>query len=246
MADRFYFSGDWSNAAAGSVVNLTDSEAHHLAKVLRKQVDDLVELFDGHGKRADARITRVEKRDVELELLDAPKTTPKNGPRIALAVSPPKGDRFRWLIEKATEIGIAKVIPLRTDRAIVNPGESKLEKLRQTMIAACKQSGRDEFLEITSPLDFQNLPQEFSGHEQLIYGAVPSEDSINPFEKSAYVQSDVVVVIGPEGGLTEEELSHLRAWGGQPISVSPHVLRIETAAIALASILLSALTIQSD
>ncbi|WP_417851133.1 RsmE family RNA methyltransferase [Thalassoglobus sp.] len=246
MADRFYFDGDWGHATAKGVVNLTGSEAHHLSKVLRKKVDDLVELFDGRGQRAEAKLIRVGKRDADLELLNAPQPCVKKLPRVTLAVAPPKGDRFRWLIEKATEIGVAQFIPLRTEHSVVLPGGTKLEKLHQTMIAACKQSGRDEFMEIAAPIDLQQLPESLSGNDQLLYGDVPREDVVTSLSFKSCNENGVVVVIGPEGGLTEAEIDQLREWGGQPLSVSPHVLRIETAAIAVASLLVSNFSLRSD
>ncbi|MBT5017831.1 MAG: 16S rRNA (uracil(1498)-N(3))-methyltransferase [Planctomicrobium sp.] len=227
MSDRFYIEAHWAET-----VTLAGSEAQHLAKVLRKKIGDVVELFDGRGQRAQATIEAISKRDVRLKLINEPTSTQPLIPNITLAVAPPKGDRFRWLIEKATELGVHKVIPIRTERSVVRPGETKLEKLRQTMIAACKQCGRDQFMEIDSVTEFGSLRDRADIPARKYFGAIPTPDIECSNHNSSESRQDALICIGPEGGFCSQEVEELLEWGAIPLSVSPHVLRVETAAIA--------------
>lgn len=234
MADRFFYVGDWNDD-----VILTGTEAHHLARVLRKQTGDEVELFDGQGTAALAVVEAVSKRDVSLKLITQPETKPRPSPLVTLAVAPPKGDRFRWLVEKATEIGVHQIIPIQTERSVVHPGDKKLEKLHLTMISACKQSGRNHFMEIQSSQSLESLREIEAAKGEILFGDVPTPQAVSPLQNVTEKAADVLAVIGPEGGLTNSEIEILRSWGAEPLCVAPHTLRIETAAIALASVLIA-------
>ena len=115
MIDRFYHPQAWD-----SRVTLDETEATHLYRVLRKQPGDEVELFNGRGEACRATVVSVEKKQVQLE----PKRVriDETGPSgVTLALAPPKGDRFRWVIEKATELGVDEIVPLLTERTVVEP-----------------------------------------------------------------------------------------------------------------------------
>ncbi len=241
MTDRFFSAGDWKDD-----VILTGTEAHHLARVLRKQAGDEVELFDGQGTTALAVVERISKRDVSLKLMTQPETRARRRPLITLAVAPPKGDRFRWLVEKATEIGVHQIIPIQTERSVVDPGDKKLEKLRLTMIGACKQSGRNHFMVIQPSQTLETLRESEARRGITFYGDVPAPHIVSPFQKIGDSSSEILVVVGPEGGLSQAEIEMLGSWGARPICVAPHTLRIETAAIALASVLVAAQMNESE
>jgi 16S rRNA (uracil1498-N3)-methyltransferase len=142
MADRYFL----PQFPEGELCELTGSEFHHLAHVMRGSPGDRLTLFDGQGTEADAEIVRLSKTSGTLRLgerrCDATQT------QVVLATSVPKSDRFRWLVEKATELGVSRLIPLQTSRSIVAPGAIKLDKMRQAVIEACKQSGRNRLMEI--------------------------------------------------------------------------------------------------
>lgn len=232
MADRFYLEDEWKES-----ITLTGSEAQHLAKVLRKQIGDTVELFDGQGKSAHATVSKISRRDIQLNLDHKPIESVQPASKITLAVAPPKGDRFRWLIEKATELGVYKVIPLQTERSVVRPGGTKLDKLHQTMIAACKQCGRNQLMEISTPTELKELLSTHDVSQPAYFGAIPALEEFRQSHPSTGIREDPIVFVGPEGGFSEEEVQSLLAAGAQPISVSPYILRVETASIALISVL---------
>lgn len=236
MSDRFYFDGSW-----GAQVPLSESESHHLSKVLRKTVGDEVVLFDGRGGHAVGVVSSISKREVVIDVTQPPKVVAPARPRVLMAVAPPKGDRFRWLIEKATEIGVDELIPILTERSVVNPRETKLDKLRQTMLSACKQSGRNQFMEIAQPVGLQELLAETATTIPKFYGAIPGESDGSPATEKTCNNDAVLGVIGPEGGFSDTELALLKSHNGIPKSLCRNVLRTETAAIAMATFLTSSL-----
>ena len=230
MSHRFYCP---QLVEAGSVT-LTDSEAHHLAHVLRSQQGDIVELFDGNGLVATCRIATLRKRDVELEVQSARREKlPQKGLTIATAV--PKGDRFDCLIEKATELGVSQLIPLTTSRSVVDPRTSKLDKLRQTVVAACKQSGRNHLMEIGSVTSWPDFIRQFVPDHTVLIAHPQGEllESIEPV--LANQEKTLLVAIGPEGGFSDVEIQLALRAGAKAIQLGSKILRIETAAIGLAA-----------
>lgn len=210
---------------------LADAEAHHLLHVLRAQVGDTVNLFNGDGEEAVAEIVRVRKRSADLNIVQS-RTAPDEQQTLTLAVAIPKGDRAKWLVEKLTELGVSRLVPLRTERSIVEPRESKLDKLEQTVIAACKQSGRSRLLQLSPLTDLSTLLKSLSLRGDMAYMAHPSasanlRDGIN----SQPAAQSTLVLIGPEGGFTELEVAAAESAGIRPVSFGPLVLRVETAAL---------------
>ena len=230
MPARFYFDGKWDE-----VVSLNESESQHLAKVLRVKEGAQVELFDGHGSRVRANVERIAKRSVQLRLFSQPERHAPQQSGMTLAVAPPKGDRFRWLIEKATELGVETIVPMHSERSVVNPRDAKLDKLRQTMIAACKQCGRDQLMNIEPVQPLETLPENV-GASSILIGQHSLHQSLSQLTETICGAETILVLIGPEGGFSEKELSLFEAWGAIPVCISPHILRIETAAIAVASL----------
>ena len=226
---RFYLDGPLDRPK----VTLSGSEAHHLAHVLRAGPGERVLLFDGRGTEAEAEVAAVSRRDVELNVLDH-RTVP--GPRrpIVLGTAVPKGDRFRWLVEKATELGVARLVPLRTERSIVDPGAGKLGKLRQTMIAACKQCGLSRLMEIDPVTAWEEFVSREIGGRSALMG-VPGAPPFAAGMLADPADGPIVLAIGPEGDLTPDEVQQAIAAGAQPVGLGPNVLRVETAGIALAA-----------
>ncbi|MDX1967221.1 MAG: RsmE family RNA methyltransferase [Planctomycetaceae bacterium] len=222
---------------------LPDFEAHHLRNVLRMAVGESIELFDGAGRSAVGIISNVSKRSAQVQVAEVKITAPER-PAITLATAIPKGDRFDWLIEKATEIGVSTLVPLRTSRSTVDPRDSKIERLRQVVIAACKQSRRNDALVIEPVTDWStflakiNLPERWI----LAHPGGASLSSAMTLCGDAVSATPILAAVGPEGGWSDEEAAEARDRGAISVSLGPHILRVETAGLYLAATLKQALT----
>jgi 16S rRNA (uracil1498-N3)-methyltransferase len=225
MSQRFYVSSPLTLGPA----TLEGSQAHHLAAVCRLGPGDQVFLFNGDGREYRAEVTAVAKRQVDLMVVEA--TAPLRELPFSLVVAAPlpKGDRGQFLVEKLTELGATTFIPLRTRRSVVHAGEGKLEKLTRTVIEASKQCGRNVLMTVEEVQDgegFWSRPTL----PQTRWVAHPTSAG-PPVE----TRGDRVIAIGPEGGWTDEEVAAARAAGWQLVGLGPRILRVETAAVALAA-----------
>lgn len=232
MADRFYCP---DLPREGRFV-LQGDEAHHLARVRRLGVDCIVEVFDGRGYATTAEVTAVGRDAVELRVVGEP--LPDRTPmcRVTLATAVPKGERFDWLIEKATELGVARLVPLITERSVADPRGAKLDRLRRLSIEASKQCGRSRLLDLAQPTSFARLIAESSEGVRLV--ADPHGLSAELWPR-APLNGTAVLVIGPEGGFTPSELALARESGWTLARLGPTILRIETAGLAGTAILLA-------
>ena len=221
-----------------ATIELDGSEAHHLLHVLRAKVGDRVGLFNGHGDEAIAELINHRKRSAELRILDC-WTTPTESGELILATALPKGDRARWLVEKATELGVTRIIPLRTVRSVVEPGEGKMDKLTQAAIAACKQCGRSRLPRLDPLTTLNDALREFSASlpSRILLLADPrAEQNVGQlFESLDDVPRTTIALIGPEGGFTADEHSAAIAAVAIPVRLGVHILRIETAALAISA-----------
>jgi 16S rRNA (uracil1498-N3)-methyltransferase len=235
MSDRFFHETSLELGPA----TLDGPEAHHLIHVLRAKPGLEVILFDGSGAEFAARVEQVERAAVRLAVYERREEDRESATTIALGVALPKGDRPRWLVEKCTELGVAELIPLETVRGVAQPGAGALEKLRRAVIEASKQCGRNRLMEIRAPQAWD----EFIAARALMPGsrwiAHPGGKSLqSAFENACSVdgaQRSLRIAIGPEGGLTEQEVETATVAGWQAIDLGPRLLRVETAAIAVAA-----------
>ena len=128
---------------------LEGPQARHLVRVLRIRAGEQITVFDGTGFEADAIVKAVEGADVELAIGELRAARSEPATAVVLATAVPKGERFDWLVEKGTELGVARLIPLITERSVVVPGTAKLERLQKKVIEASKQCGRSKLMEIS-------------------------------------------------------------------------------------------------
>lgn len=229
MPRRFFCSVNVSS----DFIELTGREAHHLQRVLRMQPGEFVWLFDGQGQEVLCEIVTADRDVVRLRVQERRLASAAATFPVTIATGVPKGDRFRWLIEKATELGVQRVVPLITQRSIVDPGAGKLDKLRQTIVEACKQCGRTHLMELTEPLSWKDcLSEELPGRQVWI--AHPGGDAISSAELAQ--QQASLFLIGPEGGFTDTEVADAVSAGARLMSLGPRILRIETAVVAVATL----------
>jgi 16S rRNA (uracil1498-N3)-methyltransferase len=235
MPDRFYAPTSFENGT----VRLTGPEAHHLRDVMRLRIGQQVVLFDGEGGEADAEIVSFGKEFTDLRLGAVRHDEPTGRPSIVLATAVPKGERFRWLIEKAVELGVDRLVALNTSRSVVDPRETKLEKMRSIVIAACKQSGRNTLMPIEGTISWNPFVQSTrDNHSRLLVAdpsGAPIVDVFATRQEAAGSSEEIVLAVGSEGGFLESELTMATEAGGELVSLGNHILRMETAALAMAA-----------
>jgi len=222
---------------AGDLATLTDSEAHHLAHVLRAKAGEEVLLFDGSGLEYRAVIEKVGRSEVQLRVLGSEAVDREASRPVTLAVALPKGDRQRWLTEKAVELGVARLIPIETRRGVAQPSDNALERLRRAVVEASKQCGRNRLMEITPAVRWEQLVSQSTG-DQTCFVAHPGENSGSITSQLAKLPADapVLLAVGPEGGFTDEEVAAATAAGWKTAGLGRSILRVETAALALATL----------
>jgi 16S rRNA (uracil1498-N3)-methyltransferase len=189
-----------------------------------------VTLFDGSGGEFDAEITVCGRSTVELAVLTRREVDRELAFSLTLGVPLPKGDRQRWIVEKAVELGVTRLVPLRTERTVAT-GDKVGEKLDRYVIEASKQCGRNRLMEIAEPQSWSKWLAAPADARRWV--ADPTGDAIRAVDLSQ--GRSTFAAVGPEGGLTEGELAVARSSGWEIVSLGPRVLRIETAAVALAA-----------
>jgi len=221
------------------VTELTGSEFEHLSKVLRLNSGQDVELFDGLGTLARAVIKEKSKKSAIIKINEITRAEPPENNRIILAVSIAKGQRFDWLIEKAAELGIDRITPVIFSRTVRCPHNPKIiERWTRLAVSAAKQSGRIFLPIIDSPLlltEAIEILQEEYDRAKIIFGSI--DEKADSLLKSSWSGSDIIVFVGPEGGLTDDEQDLLKSKGAKPVHLTATILRTETAALVFASIL---------
>lgn len=235
MADRFYC----PDPAIDGQITLGGDEARHLATVLRAGPGRVVEVFDGRGTAHQAVVVAIDKRRIILRI-EHPLPRRELPCRLTLGVAPPKGDRLDWLVEKATELGVSTLVPLRTARAVVDPRASKLDRLRRAVVEASKQSRRDTLMVIAEPTGWDEWLASVEAPGLVAHpGGPPPADWP---DRSA--DGGIALAIGPEGGFTEDEVDRARGLGWTAVGLGSTTLRVETAALAGASLLMGLATKQ--
>ncbi len=232
MSERFYC----PDPPQSGRYRLGPEETRHLARVCRLGVGDRVEIFDGRGFAATAEIVAATVNGVELVAIGEPIFGSELPFPLVLATAIPKGDRFDWLVEKATELGVARVLPLVTERSVVVPRGTKLVRLRRTIIEASKQCRRARLMLLEEPVEWGVLVSAFPESLRLLAdrgGLPPSRWPAIPRGR------ETVLAIGPEGGFTDTEVERATAAGWLPIRLAYNVLRVETAGLAGCAALLA-------
>ncbi|MBK8914553.1 MAG: 16S rRNA (uracil(1498)-N(3))-methyltransferase [Phycisphaerales bacterium] len=237
---------------------LPAAEAHHALSVLRLESGAAVRLFDGRGNFADgelcvpARGGSKRSRDV-IARVTSVQTAPQPERALTLLVGGCKAPRLDWLAEKCAELGVAALRIIRTTHTVVEPRETHLDKLRRTAVEACKQCGGKFLPEIaiggTLTQELARLHQPLPSRQAPQHG----ESRTNPDDNPALIVCDpdaemwlteaaaasraprVAAVIGPEGGLTPDEVRECLAAGALGVRLAPELLRVETAAISVAA-----------
>ena len=221
---------------------LTGSEAHHAADVLRLKPGDKVVVLDGAGSELACRVESVTRKKVQLEV-QARVTEPPPPWRITLVQAIPKGKILEAIIQKATELGVWRIVPVLSQRVTTHlEGEAiehKTEKWRQTAVEAIKQCGQRWLPQVDPPT---TLPALLARRDKFDLTLVASLQADRRYLR-AYLPADarrpelICIWIGPEGDFAPEEMEAIKGAGALPITLGPLILRSETAALCALSII---------
>ena len=238
---------------ADAPFELPPSAAQHVVKVLRLREGQALTLFDGSGGEWAATITALRKDRVRVTARRHDPVERESPLAITLLQALARGEKMDWIVQKATELGVARLVPIATLRSVVQldgeRADKRLAHWRSVAIAACEQSGRNRLPEIATPvpLDAACAIAATRGIGMYRYALAPGDapdfaSALRALElQQGATPPRLTLLVGPEGGLTDEELARAADCGFSPVSLGPRVLRTETAgaaAIAVAQALL--------
>jgi 16S rRNA (uracil1498-N3)-methyltransferase len=219
-----------SELRAGAELALSERAAHHLVKVLRHRVGDRVTLFDGNGREAAAEIVSAHRRHgCSVRVIETVEVSRESPLGIELLPGLSRGDKMDLVVQKAVELGVVAIRPIITERSEVRPDKSaasRLARWQEIVIGACEQSGRAHLPEIHAPIAIDEIVACASTRLLL------DPESTTGLADCRPSGNQVSVAIGPEGGLSGQDLALLERKGFRGVRFGPRVLRTETAGIA--------------
>lgn len=218
----------------GNIIKITGDDAYHIARALRMAVGDGIVVVDMQGREHSCRLVKIRDELCECEILYTREGKTESPVEITLFMAYPKGDKLEVVIQKAVELGAAKIVPFESSRCVKRPRQDKAERqgARLSRIAeeAAKQCGRSKLPTVAAPIDFNKMLAEAKKAETALFcyegdGTVSIKRALeeNPGTKS------ISVVVGCEGGFSIEEAERARAEGLVPVNLGPRILRCETA-----------------
>lgn len=233
--NRIFCEGPLRN---GTTIPLPTAGAYHVARVLRMREGASLVLFNGSGSDYSAEIVAVQGDKVMVQLHQQTAGMAESPIKITLVQGVSRSERMDWALQKATELGVASIVPVLTARSVVRLDEKQAAKKQAhwhgIVIGACEQCGRSHVPAVAAPVTlrdyFANVRSE--GMRWVLSPAAP--DSLTGI---ASLPSQVELLIGPEGGLDDDEVSAAQKAGFTPVRLGPRVLRTETAAVVALSVL---------
>ncbi len=220
----------YSNNIINSSIFIEGQEHIHLTKVLRKSEGDEVAICNGSGLMLSARIVSISKKQTVLEKMEILAQEKVNTNKLILAVAPTKNiDRYQWMIEKCTEIGISKIIPFYSKHS--ERRRLKVDRLQLMALSAMKQSKSLFLPEIIEPISFKDLLKMESVNQKCLAYMEEETTTIAKLIPKLNRKEELLIAIGPEGGFSEEEVQQAKTNGFAPISLGSKRLRTETAAV---------------
>ncbi|MDO5580983.1 MAG: RsmE family RNA methyltransferase [Planctomycetia bacterium] len=253
MSSHFYLSDHHELLAEGKAL-LSGQEAQHIIRVLRKKIGDEVLLFDGSGREYRSIIKEIRKNEILFSILEVEEKSNAPDLDLTMAVALPKGDRQKWLIEKLTELGVRRFIPIRAERSDVKIDDDVLDRLRRQVIEASKQSGSLRLMEIFPEMSRREIAESFpfdsEGSEEgslAVFSHPLSDGSFGQISFANLIENsktkstrlrEVLAVVGPAGGWTEQEVQAAAEDHWPILDLGKQIYRAETAAVVLAALFL--------
>ena len=234
---RFYHSNPLD---LNQIIILDEFASHHAIRVMRVKVDDFLILFNGDGFEYRGRVSDINKKNINVEILFKEKNNNESPININLFQSISSNEKMDMVIQKATELGVNSIQPIFSSRSTIKLSLDRTKKRlmhwRQVSISACEQSGRSKIPTIKSPIGFDQVSKEIKTTNSL--NLVLHPDSQQPSSNLPHEYSgDINIFIGPEGGFNQEEVSFLKKQNCINIQLGQRILRTETAPLAIIAIL---------
>ena len=222
-----YFASEFTESTAA----LTGPDAHHLGKVMRARPGDEVILCDGAGFDYTAAVAAVTPDRVEFRLLEQRPSDAEPSVEVPLFAGYPKQDKLEFIVQKAVELGAARVVPFFSRFCVAAPKKEDQKNARYARIAAeaAKQAGRGVIPAVELPLDIKDLPARFSEFDLVLFFYEGGGQSLRTLVKN---QKRIALITGAEGGFSPEEAEKLVAADAVPVGLGPRILRCETAPVA--------------
>ncbi len=217
-------------AVSDKVIDLDSNESAHAIKSRRLKAGQAIRMFNGSGLVAHGVLSTVGRRNVSVDI-ESTKQLNRPDRLISVAVTAPKGDRQKVMIDMLTQLGVFEIIPLRCDRSITKFSENLYEKWLRVAIEACKQSQNPWVPIISNEVSFETLLSEVD--RQFIFANADGMSALDISQRF----NDLTILVGPEGGFSEAEFAKLKQFSIPSLSVGAYILRTETAAIAATSVL---------
>ncbi|MEQ9464191.1 MAG: 16S rRNA (uracil(1498)-N(3))-methyltransferase [Haliea sp.] len=222
--------------AVGAELALEPGPSQHLARALRMGQGDALRLFDGSACEYQARIVAADKRQVVVTVLESIPGVAESPLRLHLGIGISRGERMDWVVQKATELGVAAISPLYTERTEVRlRGEREGRKQlhwRQVAISACEQCGRSVLPVVHEPAALAPWLQGADGERRFVL-----HHRATTAPRGTELPASINLLVGPEGGLSEAEIAAAEAAGFESLALGPRILRTETAPLAALAIL---------
>ncbi len=228
-----------SPLAVGTAVALPAQAGEHVVRVLRLSVGDPLVLFNGDGHDCYATIAAIGKREVKVQVLDRQEVNRESPLRLTLAQGVARGEKMDLIVQKATELGVARIVPLLTERAEVKLDAARADKRlahwRAVAASACEQCGRARLPEILPSQALSAWLATLTGDTALRLALLP--EATTSARTLRLPDAGAVLVVGPEGGLGERDVGLLAEAGFANLRLGPRILRTETAGLtALATL----------
>lgn len=224
---------------AEAEVVLADEASHHISRVLRLRLGHPLILFDGRGGEYDAEISKIDKRSVEVHINQYREVNNESPLRITLAQGITRGQKMDFILQKAVELGVDRIVPVMTEYGNVRLDEErqqkKIEHWDGIIIGACEQCGRNKIPELVAPSSFEECLGIDNGIDIGMTKIVLHPGAGGSLSKLAKPEGEIMLLVGPEGGFSDNEIEKACAADYQVINIGPRILRTETAALAAIS-----------
>jgi len=246
MPRRRFYAPPAAFSANRQTVELAKEEVRHLRDVLRLEPGAEVYVFDGEGREFKCAIEEYERDFAGLLVMaEVPPAAPESQLELTLAVALLKGEKFDLVVQKATELGVSRILPVITQRADVRLRDDadavkRVARWQRIALEAAKQSGRARVPEIAAPISFTELigsPTPPNDAHLLMFAERNGRPLAETISELSGVPSPFIALVGSEGGWTDEEIVQARAAGGRIVTLGGRILRAETAAIAVVVLL---------